>query len=622
MMKRSQLSYELFVLFLIVIGAAATRFFHLGELSYHNDELSILIRAQYDSFSDFMQYGAISVHPYYFQILVWGWTQMVGFDPWIVRLPFAIMGIFSVALCWAICRRWFGQSAALLSSGLFAFLSFGIYYGQIARPYAPGLFFSLLFIYLLDLWIEQENKPTLKRFLLGLSWVLSASIACGMHYFAALFVGLVMAVSFFKIMPYRRKSYLGFIFLFALSYLPQFAKLGRDLKRGGLYWLGEPDNDWLNDFFKKLFNESEILAAILLFIGIATLFWTKRSFFNFNFRMSMGIFFGIFIIGFFYSIFRSPVLQYSYLLFPLPIFLGALFSGFSISLDNYKAKIAVTATPILILAHTIFIYHYYEKPLHGDYKWIAEQIEIYKAEDQSINGVYHTNRFEYVDFSQDLYGSGAFPLLSYDLNEPNAVSKLEEALDDCDSEYFFFARIKPVFDVSPVIMARYPMVVFRSFEDERYFHVFKKVDKDDYVLSRVESFTEREGNGICNYPVEGEGNCGCTEPGVQFSSGVGIDDYEIKKGDKLLVDAQVWNISGDKHIKLAVQIKQNGNQIDWLEVPIVWYHRGNGGWVHLMHEFEMGDYPKDARVEVFLYSPEGKTCYWDDVILAIDKDAG
>jgi hypothetical protein len=86
---------------------------------------------------------------------------------------------------------------------------------------------------------------------------------------------------------------------------------------------------------------------------------------------------------------------------------------------------------ILFLFHTLFIFKYYDHVHHGDYKWISEQIAA--ADKQygnfGLDGYFHTNSPDYVDFSMELYGSGAFPLAGYDLYENEAMSNLKENLE-------------------------------------------------------------------------------------------------------------------------------------------------------------------------------------------------
>lgn len=596
--SRTELVFLTFILSL----AAFLRFHGLGELSYHNDELSILMRCRYDSFAEFLKYGAVSVHPLYFQVGTWLWTRMVGFEPFLVRLPFVMMGIAAIPMTWFVGRQWFSREGGLLAAAAMALLAFPIYYSQIARPYAPGLFFCLLASCLFEIWRRQEDPIGRKAIFIGIGMVISGSLATGMHYFAMLYILLLFSLGFLILQTSHRKTYLILMSFFVVSYLPQVTKLSGDLSRAGLDWLGPPSQDWLLVFFERLFNESGLLAVGLLLIGITSL--TNRWRFikgKPGWWMTFFLFFGTIAIGYTYSILRKPVLQDSYLLFSLPLFFALIFSG----LRGRAWKILV---PLLMLLHTLFVFRYYSHIHHGDYKWISEQIGEAETKYGSfgLDGYFHTNSPDYVNFSMDLYGSGAFPLAGYDLYAPSSVSQLKQNLSSNTAQYFFNSRIKVGPDIRPVILDFYPLVLQSSTHPQRYFQLFSKITPGDTVFSQ--KYSEEVSTG----------------PGKPFSefAEFNLGGLQIKNEDRFVLQASVRNLDQDEHVKLAVQTFSDGETLFWEEFPVDWYTLEGSNWWTVSGEFPIFDYPRNGKMKIFLYSPAARNVRMKDLTVTILRNAG
>ena len=84
-------------LLIVLLLALILRTLNLGELAYMHDELSVLSRVKYSSFSELIEQGVIpDFHPPLVQVAMFYWVKLVGFNEWIVKLPFIIMGILSV----------------------------------------------------------------------------------------------------------------------------------------------------------------------------------------------------------------------------------------------------------------------------------------------------------------------------------------------------------------------------------------------------------------------------------------------------------------------------------------------------------------------------------------------
>jgi 4-amino-4-deoxy-L-arabinose transferase-like glycosyltransferase len=80
--------------------------------------------------------------PLYAWLSYW-WVALAGQHEVVVRLPSLLCGVGSVALTWAIARRYTGDGAALLAGLLMCLSPTHIWYSQEAAPYSVMMFFSL-----------------------------------------------------------------------------------------------------------------------------------------------------------------------------------------------------------------------------------------------------------------------------------------------------------------------------------------------------------------------------------------------------------------------------------------------------------------------------------------------
>src|SRR4051812_42271486 len=130
---------EQVVLVIILIAAAVLRFTGLGDTSLSNDELSSIVRAQYNSFHDLYNEGIITdVHPAGLQVFLYYWIKIAGNSPFAVRLPFAVCGVLSVLFIYLIAKRWFNSLSALSATAALSALQFPLLYSQVARMYSMG----------------------------------------------------------------------------------------------------------------------------------------------------------------------------------------------------------------------------------------------------------------------------------------------------------------------------------------------------------------------------------------------------------------------------------------------------------------------------------------------------
>ncbi|HHL57783.1 MAG TPA: glycosyltransferase family 39 protein, partial [Bacteroidetes bacterium] len=196
-------SWDLLLL-LIVIVAFLLRFWRFTDIPFTFDELSAMSRTVYDNFRDLIKYGVIEkdTHPAGVQVFMYYWIRMFGEAEWVVKLPFMLMGLASVWAAYAIAKLWFNATTAILTAACIATLQLFVLYSQIARPYASGLFLTLMMVYFWSRYFLKDYKLTdLVLF------ILFAALSSYNHHFSLLFAAIVGFSGLWFVSKDKRRAY-------------------------------------------------------------------------------------------------------------------------------------------------------------------------------------------------------------------------------------------------------------------------------------------------------------------------------------------------------------------------------------------------------------------------------
>jgi len=206
------------LIFLIILAGAVLRFYDYGSIPFTHDEFSAIFRTHFSSFHDLIAKGVVvDTHPAGVQVFLYYWVKIFGISEPLVKLPFTIFSLFSVYLIYSIGRRWFSPTTGLLAASFLSFLQYPVMYGQIARPYASGLFLVLLMVYF---WTRLMLEPG-KRYYLNLAgYILSSALCAYNHHFSLLFCGIAGLTGVFIIGKPRRVSFVLSWFVIFLLYIP------------------------------------------------------------------------------------------------------------------------------------------------------------------------------------------------------------------------------------------------------------------------------------------------------------------------------------------------------------------------------------------------------------------
>jgi hypothetical protein len=85
------------ILFVILAAGAILRFWNFADIPFAHDEFSALFRTDFSNFSDLINYGVKpDGHPAGIQVFLYYWIFIFGATEWVVKLPFALMGVASI----------------------------------------------------------------------------------------------------------------------------------------------------------------------------------------------------------------------------------------------------------------------------------------------------------------------------------------------------------------------------------------------------------------------------------------------------------------------------------------------------------------------------------------------
>jgi len=237
------------------------------------------------------------------------------------------MGMLCIWLVFSIGKFWFNETVGYLAAAFVATIQYTVMYSQIARPYISGLFFSLMMVWCWSNYFFNEKR---KRIQLA-GYILFAVLCCYDHYFSLLFAAIVGITGLFFLDKKNWKEYLVANAIVVLLFLPHLSITFNQLNIGGVGgWLSKPDSSFFQHYLDYIFEFSWwVKGTVIALIILSFIFLDKKSRGKDKFRIIALLWFLLpYFIGYFYSVYRNPVLQYSVLIFSFPFLLFFIFSFF------------------------------------------------------------------------------------------------------------------------------------------------------------------------------------------------------------------------------------------------------------------------------------------------------
>ncbi len=359
--------FEYILLAIIVLVGAVLRFWDFQNIPFMHDEFSALGRLRFDSFSDLINKGVLpDGHPAGVQVFLYYWTALVGTSEPMVKLPFIVFGILSIWVSYLIGRLWFDGTTGLLTATYISSLQFFVMYSQIARPYISGLFITLMMVYAWSLFFFKKRK-----IIYLILYVLFSAMAAYNHHFSLLFAAIVGLSGLFFV---KKKDILMYslagVVIFIL-YIPHLNIFFSQLGYGGLGgmggWLAKPKPIFIFQFLNWIFHLSTLtwgaLVGTILFIILENGNFVLIDSAKRKRWLLLAWFLLPIIIGYAYSVLRSPVIQYSMLIFSTPYLFILLFSYHKNI--SFKQKILLVVVLLLVNTSTLVFNRQYYKVFYS-----------------------------------------------------------------------------------------------------------------------------------------------------------------------------------------------------------------------------------------------------------------
>lgn len=436
--SQKPVSYYNVILLIIIVVAAVVRLWKLGSVPFMHDEFSALIRTGYDNFHDLIRDGVMlnDMHPAGVQVFLYYWVKIFGWNEFWLKLPFALMGIVSVYLTYVVANQWFNKNVGLLSAALVSVSQLFLLYSQLIRPYTPGLFFILLFIYFWNKILFDEHKPT---FWTCVGFALSAFCAAEIHMFSLAQTGIIALTGllFFKnIEKQRKKAYLWSSAAAVILYLPSLPIFYHQFfVEGGLAgWLAKPKADFLATFLAYTLNYSNafiftVLIVLLLPFILRNVNHDRRQ----SFRIiSFCWFFIPFLLAFVYSFLRQPIIQYSTLIFSFTFLIIGVFSFFDEKTPIKTIGIVVGLLLLVGVTSLVFDRQYYKRVYNQGFDQVAvEMIENQEKYGHDIAFVAYASRPEMIEHYQKKFSVDNVE----NFNQDSDLNDYQRFITSCDKDY-------------------------------------------------------------------------------------------------------------------------------------------------------------------------------------------
>lgn len=608
-------------LFILLCIALVIRLIGLGERSYFNDELSALYRLQADNFKDLIENGVRpDYHPAGIEVFMYYWNNIAGDHPFLVRLPFALAGVFSIWLLFILGNRWFGQSTAWFAASSLALLQFPLIYSQLARPYSTGLLFVLLAAIFWDKTLFSTHISNRSRLWYAAAMGSAFALAMYNHYFSFFMVGLMGVTGLFFL---KRNTALIYIFAGAfavLLFMPHLSISIEQLSRGGLStWLPPPGRSWLQEHIRYLFNNSWWLTGFFALIAIPLIIKPSngdRS--NPNHRkfllISLLWYLLPLLFAFGYSRYINPIFQNSIMLFGFPFLLIALFSGYRDD-KSHLSKILIVLLPLILLIHLLTAANYYRKIHFTDFRSVAETICESHANNPKLAWAVDVNNPWYIHHYLDKecnIDSAVF----YAMNNRDKLSELYEILNTLTAQEFIYSWLRPADPVTVSLIRRHfpHLVYYKSYND--YGEVFRfgrqqgedlvgLYQKDSLLLMRLESGIDSAQFSISEefYPV--------------YHDIIPIDKSE----GPFLIHSNLKGIPesdpGEIHIVIATQ-KPDGSDLSWDGLRLELMRNADGQY--FFTALLPAEFSNLHLLNVYLWNPNQEFFPFEEIELWVIKE--
>lgn len=633
MLRKSRYYY---LLGAIIVAGAILRFYDLGSVSMTADELSALERLHFSSFSEMIEKGARpDGHPVFVQVFLWFWTKAFGVSEIMVRLPFALVSVASIWLAAAMARRWFGDACALMTATVMACAEFPVMYGQLARPYAFGLFFVLAAVFLWTRILFDEERGRKPHVLI--LYVLASAGAMYTHYFSFF---VVVLVGLTGLIFMRRKTWLPYLacsVAAALLFIPHIGITLDQFSKGGVGgpggWLAKPTPAFFREHLAFIFNQSWIVGiAVILSFGASLFFLIRNKSWNWFQVVALVWFLTPLIVGYLYSTHRNPVLQNSVLLFSMPFLVMLLFSGLR-ETDNAVGLIVIVFL-LIPLCSTIFERNYKLTNYFGRVKDLVVSMNDWSKKYGEKNITFTGN------FDGDYFIGYYFdrmdwhPKMASTFNDGSTqLYDFRQLVENCGTDYFSYvwSTRAPSIEQLHLIREKFPYLAERNYYFNSESWLFSKKpgamkQPNDTVFRAWEHFEGRmrgwktNEQTLCDsFASTGKHSLRLAQPdrvyGPVYSGKAG--ELVMSPNDYITVEADVFADSGAAPVAV-IEFKRGDSLVKWTGRNFRDVYHDSGSWqkffygIRMFKEVQSGD-----DIRVYFFNDHMEPAYIDNAIIRV-----
>jgi hypothetical protein len=404
-LTQSLLAYikkHLFFIGILCVGILV-RFIPLNVYQFSHDELSALSRSIFPDLKQTLQYGVqyTDTHPPLVQLFLYYWIKVCGLSEIAIKIPFLLCGLFTVIAGYNFSKKWFGINAGLLASVFLSCSFIFCLYSTYARMYITGVLFSIGCLHFLFNIIYAEKSKKQDFLYFGLCCLL-----CGYNNHLNTLFAFTCAISgLLLISPQNRKTYVTTCLCVLICYLPILQMTLTQLQMGGLGakeggWLPPPKPSVIFEFIKTLLGtgfagilNSFLLAVLVIFALIKRWSVTSKQ------LVLLMLFAVNFLIIYIYSVYKSPVLQFSVLLFSG---IGLLFflTSFAYALSKRHTYLFASLITTSLLCQLIFFKSWFgDFQKHGFDMMTRESYrQIQKHGQQKVTSIFNAENYFIVHY--------------------------------------------------------------------------------------------------------------------------------------------------------------------------------------------------------------------------------
>jgi mannosyltransferase len=251
----------------IVLLGAGLRFIGLDHESLWNDELERYRQAnQVDLIHVIMAGRSYDAHPPGFRVFFHVSQRVFGTSESALRFPGAVAGTLAIIAIFSLGRRLYSNREGLIAALFMAVMWCPIYYSQDAGPYPILMLLSIVttLLWLPTIEALARGQPPARTWKLG--YIVVGVIACWLHYFGLLLIGLQGLAALWIVRSKRQRlKPIGSIYLpIFVTFVPWVPRALRLWGQGPI-WIPYPENIVATfvGYLSFLFNQSTGLSALV-----------------------------------------------------------------------------------------------------------------------------------------------------------------------------------------------------------------------------------------------------------------------------------------------------------------------------------------------------------------------